>query len=126
MNGLGGLPTGCLRILNVGAGDLKLSFDNADPVEIERAKRTVEDMLQRGYTLLVDVPGNGGRGGLTRVKRFDPKRCEYIVATDALYAGDRDGKTEAPPKAARRKASKEMRIPAAGVKAVAIGRSAGG
>lgn len=137
MDGLGGLPAGCVRVLNVGAGDLKLTFDSSDPVEVERARRTVEDMLQRGYVLLADVPRKGrrpkgeeeGKRRLVRVKGFDPRADEYLIATDALYPGGEAGgeEQEAEGEGRSRKArSKTTRIPAREARVAAVGRSAGG
>lgn len=76
---------GLLSVLNVGAGDLKLTFNSGDPIETDRAKRTVEDMLRRGYVVFVsDTDGN-----LTKVRSFDGAKNEYILAD--VPAGPDDG-----------------------------------
>ena len=40
---------GTLEILNVGAGDVVITFDKTNPAEQIRAKRIIKDMLKRGY-----------------------------------------------------------------------------
>src|SRR5213596_1727716 len=67
--------SGYLEILNVGAGDIKISFDKDDPAELIRAGRMVRDMLHRGYALLVK---EGERW--TRVREFDESTGEYVIA----------------------------------------------
>lgn len=115
--------SGTLSVLNVGSGDLKFSFDPAKPGEVEKAKRTVEDMLRRGYTLLVEVDGV-----LHKAKGFDPARCEYIIVDEpdepiaARPAVDVDAAVTAVP----RKRGRSKGIPAAAAKATAIAPTAGG
>lgn len=46
---------GELAILNVAAGDTKLSFDPANKAEVQRASAIVEDMLKRGFALLIQI-----------------------------------------------------------------------
>ena len=53
------MSAGSIAILNVGAGDTRLSFDKANPAEAIRAARIVKDMLRRGYALLVEVERDG-------------------------------------------------------------------
>lgn len=116
---------GELIVLNTGAGELRFSFDKDDPVETERARRTVEDMLQRGYVLMVNMTRRG-KTTTIRAKGFDAKTDEYIIATDALYAGDpaTGADAVAPAKTGQRK--RGSRVKAKNVNAIAIGRSAGG
>ncbi len=64
-----------VSVLNCGAGDMKFSFDPADPLEVARASRVVKDMLARGYMLFAMVDGK-----LARVKKFDETTAEYILA----------------------------------------------
>lgn len=143
---------GEIAILNVGTGDTKLTFDKNNPAETIRAGRIVTDMLRRGYALLIQV--DDGKGGVThhRVKRFDEKTSEYIIADfDPVEAARTDEQErahaeveeignptpspspgeEAPaPKRRGRPAGsrkiKDRAIPASGVKGTAIARSAGG
>jgi hypothetical protein len=68
------MTNGSLSILNIGVGDIEFRFDTGDPAEVERAKRAIEDMLRRGYAILVD-----DGSGLRRATGFDPARGLYII-----------------------------------------------
>jgi hypothetical protein len=131
-----GTPSdGTIGILNVGAGDTKLTFDKAKPAERDRAARVVTDMLKRGFAILVQVGTRKGEPLYQRAKAFDPKTCEYII----VGAPD-DAEIETPPpaksgppgvgKADRRSAGRGKaslrRIPAEKTRATAVARSAGG
>mgnify|MGYP000010388987 FL=1 len=132
---------GGVGILNVGAGDTKLSFDKSNPAERIRAARVVKDMLRRGYALLVEVDTPDGKK-FTRAIDFDEDVCEYIIADfDPLVAADHDAtetnngeqvKVEASdsrPVEARAKPGRRVvkkRIPADGARSVAVARTAGG
>jgi len=70
---------GSVGILNIGAGDTKLTFDKSNPVESVRAARIVRDMLRRGYALLVEVEKDGKKI-FRRAEDFDEETCEYIIA----------------------------------------------
>ena len=86
--------TGELGILNVGAGDIKVSFDKSNPAERIRASRIVKDMLKRGYALLVEVDRNGQKA-FERATAFDENTCEYIVADfDPIQAERTDEQEE--------------------------------
>lgn len=117
--------TGTIGILNVGAGDTKLSFDPDKPDEVKRASAIVKDMLGRGYALLVEV-GRDDKGPLyRRATAFDAETAEYIItgAPDNLEVPS----VKKPAAAPRRKGRKaEKRIPAAKTTAVAVPRTAGG
>lgn len=78
---------GGVSILNVGAGDTKLSFDSKNPAERIRAARIVRDMLRRGYALLVEVEQPDGTKAFQRALDFDENAAEYIIADyDPSYA----------------------------------------
>lgn len=113
---------GTIELLNVGAGHIKVSMNNTNPVERERAKAMVTDMLQRGYAIFVEIEG----GELAPVKRFDPKKEAYII-TDV----PRPVKAETPEVSTvvtptRKAKRKEREVPMTKGKATAVGRSAGG
>lgn len=123
---------GELGILNVGAGDTKLTFDKSNPAERARAAKIVTEMLQRGYSILVQVDKKDGEPVYLRAKRFDPETCEYIISggpDEVVDVGDLLG-VEREDKPARRKPGRprknERRIPADSTKAVSVGRTAGG
>lgn len=130
--------TGSVGILNVGAGDTKLTFDKNNPAEMIRAARIVRDMLRRGYALLVEVTGTDGAKAYRRAKDFDEATCEYIIADfDPVEAEKADaeeiengasigGETGAESRPTTRKGRPPGRVAASGVKAVAVARTAGG
>lgn len=76
---------GSLSVLNCGSGDMKFSFSKDNPVEVDRARRVVEDMLRRGYVLFVQDDNRN----LRRVSGFDP-------ATDTYILTDVPGQADAP------------------------------
>lgn len=145
------MQPGTVGILNVGAGDMRLSFDKANPAEAIRAKRVVKDMLRRGYALMVEVERNGEKC-FERALDFDDKTDSYLVADfdpvteedrDAMAAATRDaiwdkekerGEVVAPeaetntPGLRKNAGAKRGRKPIAAnsARAVAVGRSAGG
>lgn len=117
---------GEVGILNVGAGDTKLSFDPSNPAEVARAAQVVQDMLRRGFALLVQV-GENEKGPLyQRALDFDPKTAEYIIAGNPETMEEMSVKEPASPAPRSRKAAPRQRIPAAKTTAVAVARTAGG
>lgn len=71
-------PTATIGILNVGSGDVKLTFDKNNPSEMIRSSRIVKDMLRRGFALLVEEPP--GSGQYTRAHDLREDTSEYIIA----------------------------------------------
>lgn len=136
---------GEVGILNVGAGDTKLSFDPKNPQDRIRAARIVRDMLRRGFALLVEVKQPDGSMAFQRAIDFDDQHYEYIIAdfdsaaasrADQAEAADEEAsqataaaaapagaKTDAPKPGNGRRT---RRVPAASTRSVAVGRSAGG
>lgn len=115
---------GTLSILNVGAGDTKLSFDKKKPEEVRHARTVIQDMLKRGFAILVQVGTRKGEPLYQRARKFDPKTDEYIIV-----GIPEDGEEQAPKKGrktAARPRLKEQRLKADKTRAVAVGRSAGG
>ncbi len=120
--------TGEVGILNVGAGDTKLSFDPKNKEERERAARIVTDMIRRGYTILVEIDdGKGGKKN-RRVRKFDAKQCEYIIAAEPSDEQERSAEAAAatPTRGKKADGGATRRIPAERARATAIPRSAGG
>lgn len=140
---------GSIGILNVGAGDTKLTFDKANPAELIRSGRIVTDMLRRGYALLIEIPD--GNGGVTyaRVHEFQADVSEYIIADfdpitaalkdDAENAKSQEVETTAPsgagdearreklePKAKRGIKAGYRAVDASTTSGLAVARSAGG
>lgn len=128
---------GEVGILNVGAGDTKLTFDPSKPDEVKRSAQIVKDMIRRGFVLLIEVgQDEKGEAIYKRAKDFDESTAEYIVAgvtelPTTEKAHDDEEQTGAPPrsrKAAPRRGGrrKSERIPASSTRAVAVARTAGG
>lgn len=127
--------TGELSILAVGHGDTKLTFDPKKPDEAKRSAEIVDDMLKRGYVILIQI-GEDEKGPIyRRAKGFDPEVAEYIVAGDPIIEDQSKErasvkrpakKAQKGRKTAARRTSKTTRIPAERTKAVAIARTAGG
>ncbi len=127
--------TGEVAILNVAAGDTKLSFDPSKPAEVKRSAKIVSDMIRRGFVLLIEV-GRDEQGPIyRRAHDFDPKTCEYIVAGEVTTTEDSpsdeqepqgkapQGRKAGPAKPAR---AVKTRILASKAKATAVARTAGG
>lgn len=122
---------GQLGILNVGAGDTKLSFDKSNPAERERAAKIVADMLRRGYAILVQVGEKDGEPLFQRAKAFDPETCEYIIAggpDETVDIGKPEGeeKSAAPARRRGRGPDRQRRVRADGTRGVSVARTAGG
>ena len=141
-----GLMGGEVGILNVGCGDVKLTFDRNNPAECIRAARIVKDMLRRGYALLVEVTKKDGTKTYQRVKEFKDDTYEYIVADfDPIEArkhdsaeldatmdaeldaiGDANEQAAAQSRPAPNGKRRTRAIKATDAKAVAVARTAGG
>jgi hypothetical protein len=126
---------GTVGILNVGAGDTKLTFDPTKPDEVKRSAQIVKDMIRRGFVLLIEVGQDKGEPIYKRAHDFDESTAEYIVAGVAEPTTeeqvDEQEQAGAPPtarKAAPRRAKRRTRerIPATGTRALAVARTAGG
>lgn len=147
------MADGSVGILNVGAGDTKLSFDPNNPAEVIRASRIVKDMIRRGYALLVQVgTAEDGAPKYQRAKDFDEKTAEYVIADFDPIIAEREDANEAQAstenfdqektpqtqhvpddavslgggKTPSRRGKKDKRIPASSTSAVAVSRTAGG
>lgn len=117
--------SGELSVLNCTAGDIRISFDKANEVEVARAKRMIEDMLRRGYILVIEVDGRH-----VPVKQFDSETCEYIVPEGALYSGDgpppaTEDVAETPESTVKKRGPKR-RVPMQSAKATGIPPMGGG
>jgi len=103
------IDEGSLCILNISAGDVKISFNKDNPEELARARDMIEDMLKRGYSILVQW-GDGWR----RAKKFIPTRDTYVVEVpETTTEGEK-------PKLV------EKEIPAKKTRALAVAPTAGG
>lgn len=129
--------TGEVGILNVGAGDTKLTFDPKKPDEVKRSAQIVKDMIRRGFVLLIEVgQDEKGEAIYKRAHDFDESTAEYIIAGTASPDAPTTEETAhveepaSPPKrgrkAAPRRTGRKERVPATGTRAVAVARTAGG
>lgn len=130
---------GSVGILNVGAGDTKLTFDPKKPDEVKKSAKIVGDMIKRGFVLLIEVgKDKDGEPLYRRAKAFDESTCEYIIAgsiddepTTTEQPHDEE-QASAPPRARKEKAEpkrdrrRTTRVPASSTQAVAVARTSGG
>lgn len=124
--------TGSLAVLNTGAGDIHIAFNNADEAETARAIAMLQDMQQRGYAVMVRRPD----GTYTRAVSIDAETSSYVVLPPAVPATEptADDACDAPPIPSKRRgrprgstrASARERLPIASSTAVTVARSAGG
>jgi hypothetical protein len=137
--------SGSVEILNIAEGEMKLSFDKADPAESLRAARIVSDMLSRGYALLIEVERDGVKKW-ERALAFHKDTQEYLIADfDPVVQsagppdrGERNDEPDSAQPAAESAAPQESgatgrgrgrprkAVAADSVDLVAVGRSAGG
>lgn len=129
-----------LDVLNCKLGDLKLQFDKDNPVELDRARRAVKNMLRGGFVIFAEVDGK-----LRRVEDFDEATDSYVIidvpsttpeppaqpeSQHAAATGSGDtGPTEpVEPQQRGRPGRKpgKRKLPAADTKATAIAPRAGG
>jgi hypothetical protein len=115
--------TGSLNVLNVGAGDIKLVFNQADSREAKKAIKMLTDMRDRGYAIMIELPD----GSYTRATEIDASRGRYVITLPEDM--------ELPPEAevvptkgknGRRNGSRKVSVPVARTRAHGIARSAGG
>src|SRR5450759_1215555 len=69
---------GILDVLSIGKGDLRLTVGGDDPEDTDKARKLIEEMLRKGYSIFVETDQ-----GTKRVKRFNPKRMTYISANSS-------------------------------------------
>lgn len=119
---------GQLDVLSVGRGHLRVTVDDKDPDGINAARRMIEDMLKRGFSIFVETDK-----GLRRVKKFNPKRMTYLIDDvpddEALEASrPADDVTPSPSgyikKKSGRTPKKEVKV--SETKSTVVGRTAGG
>jgi len=101
---------------------MTFSFDETDPQECARAERVVKDMLKRGYLLFAKVDGK-----LVRVRKFDEKTREYVIA-DGPEVAPKPLAEEAPAAepVKRGRGRPPKRVPAKGTPVTGVARTAGG
>lgn len=124
---------GELSVLNVGAGDINITFNNADADEVGKARQVITDMQKAGYAIMAQMPDKSYQ----RIESFDPARNAYIVVvlapeTGAVVEAVTDAevlpkKRGGRPKGARKGVDFDrVALPVQQTRAVGIARSAGG
>lgn len=108
---------GKIDCLNTGKGHAEIKIDDTDPIELERGKRIISDMLRRGYALFVHGPD----GKLSRVEQFKPDTMTYVIGMEP--AGQAE---ERPPAPKSRGRPRKGEVSAATSHVTAIAPSAGG
>lgn len=78
--------TGSLSTLNVGEGDVVVTFAGHDDAEVDKALDMLEDMQKRGYAILVKQPD----GKYARAHSIDRASKSYVVMVPQSF----DEKTE--------------------------------
>jgi hypothetical protein len=122
---------GSLDVLSIGKGDLRITI-GGDADDTEKARKLITEMLEKGYAIFVETDD-----GLTRVKRFMPKRMTYVISDfgdtpdlDPVVPPPIDGGRRAAgygdPEVKGRKRKRTREVPVGGSKSVAVGRTAGG
>jgi hypothetical protein len=111
---------GELSVLNVGAGDIKVTFNHLDSAESAKAIKMLMDMRDRGYAILVET-----EDGYTRAVDIDASRGRYIIqiAGDAPLPADAE---EVTPTKKNGRRGRRVSVPIAGRRATGVARSAGG
>jgi hypothetical protein len=117
--------TAQIAILNVGAGDVAVTFNPAIDDEKQRAITMLEDMMRRGYAIMVRLED----GTYARVHEIDETRSSYIIGEHAPAVAptqETASVAELAEQPRRRGRRGRRSIPIAGSTTTAIARSAGG
>jgi hypothetical protein len=120
-----GVAAGTLDVLSTGHGHMKVTITPGDEAEQDKARRMIEDMLKRGFSIFVELDD----GTTRRVKKFDAKRLIYYIdPPDEIAESEPTAAAPAPKAGKGAKATKRpyKAVPVAGARATAVGRSAGG
>lgn len=124
--------TGGLSVLNTGAGDLEVTFNQHDSAERAKAIRMLTDMQARGYAILVRLED----GTYARATSIDATRGRYILQLpeDAVASAGADAIVEPtlkrrrgrPPGCGKKSGTVTVSTPIEGRYATGVARSAGG
>lgn len=113
--------SGALEILNVGLGDLKLTFNKHSEAERARAQRTIEKLLREGYAILIER----GDGTYQRAHGFDPEQDAYVLMEPTEDRPPTADDVEPQPEKKRGRPRKTL-VKREEARATAVARSAGG
>ena len=115
--------SGELTVLNVGAGDIAITFNQHDPAERAKAIAMLTDMQQRGYAILILLED----GTYARATSIDAKRGRYLIQVPEDVPVEAVGpEAEEEPQKKKRGRPKKVSVPIERTRAVGVARSAGG
>lgn len=115
-------PVGSLAVLNTGAGDILVTFNEHNNDETEQAIAMLLDMQRRGYAILVRQDD----GSYARAVSINRETKSYVVMPpSSAPVPAMEAATEQAP-ARKRGRPKRIEQPIKGRRAVAVARSAGG
>lgn len=129
---------GELSVLNVGAGDIVVTFNQEDAGETEKALRMLRDMQARGYAIMVRMPdesyrrataidGASGRYVIVVPSGQElPADAEVVTCACGCGAAVTPGKKWKVGHHARKHGSVKAKVPVRTSRAVGVARSAGG
>jgi hypothetical protein len=110
-----------LCVLNVGAGDITVAFDDGDPGERAKAIKMLKDMRARGYLFAIKLPD----GSYTKAVDIDGEHGgHYIVVVPDDLALPPDAAPVEGGKRPRR--GRRVALPIDKTEAYGVARSAGG
>lgn len=111
---------GSLSVLNVGAGDIRVTFNRDNTDEVEKALSMLRDMQSRGYAIMIELPDHT----YVRATSIDASTASYVVVVNETSPLPDDAVVESPQTRAKR--GRRVRVPVRTSRAVGIARSAGG
>lgn len=111
-----------LDVLNCGAGHIEIDFTKDDPNSVTEAKKIIQDMIKRGYTVVIETEDRQTR----RVEAFDPEHSHYIVSAGPTVIEPADEPAGAEAATPPKKKPKKEKVPMTKARATGIGRTAGG
>lgn len=116
--------TGSLSVLNVGAGDIELRFNQHNTEEREKALKMLTDMQRRGYAILVRLDD----GSYVRATEIDAERGCYVVQMPEMSTGLDEGPSLPGRRGSRKgpRGRQRRHVPIERAHAVGVARSAGG
>jgi hypothetical protein len=118
-----------LDVLNAYEGHMEIRYDKESPEDVERTRKIINDMINRGYAIFVETKD----GKTRRVKRFDVRNDAYIVEDVPEEA-----KVNAPKKVKegewepvddgrkKKRRTREVKVPRRKAKATGVAPTAGG
>jgi hypothetical protein len=111
---------GSLSVLNTGAGDIVVTFNEHDDAETDRAITMLLDMQKRGYAILVRQDD----GSYSRATSINRETKSYVIGK--LIPVDETTTEDGVPATKAKRGRRRLEQPVKGRRAVGVARSAGG